>query len=37
MSSFVGGFPFSSSGYNDGTGYYFGKDNGGNSGKINPL
>jgi hypothetical protein len=29
MSSFVGGFPFSSSGYNDGTGYYFGRDNGG--------
>ncbi|SNT21558.1 protein of unknown function DUF87 [Anaerovirgula multivorans] len=27
MSSFVGGFPFSSSGYNDGTGYYFGRDN----------
>ncbi len=26
MSSFVGGFPFSSSGYNDGTGYYFGRD-----------
>lgn len=29
MSSFVGGFPFSSSGYSDGTGYYFGKDNSG--------
>jgi len=29
MSSYVGGFPFSSSGYNDGTGYYFGRDNGG--------
>ncbi|MBK5261907.1 MAG: hypothetical protein JJE17_04935 [Peptostreptococcaceae bacterium] len=29
MSSFVGGFPFSSSGYNDGTGYYFGRDNAG--------
>jgi len=29
MSSFIGGFPFSSSGYNDGTGYYFGRDNGG--------
>ncbi len=26
MSSFVGGFPFSSNGYSDGTGYYFGKD-----------
>ncbi|MGV8154992.1 MAG: VirB4 family type IV secretion system protein [Alkaliphilus sp.] len=29
MSSYIGGFPFSSSGYNDGTGYYFGRDNGG--------
>lgn len=29
MSSFIGGFPFSSSGYNDGTGYYFGRDNAG--------
>lgn len=29
MSSYVGGFPFSSSGYNDGTGYYFARDNGG--------
>lgn len=26
LSSFIGGFPFSSSGYNDGTGYYFGRD-----------
>ncbi|TYQ17853.1 UNVERIFIED_CONTAM: hypothetical protein Cloal_0225 [Acetivibrio alkalicellulosi] len=26
LSTFVGGFPFSSSGYNDGTGYYFGRD-----------
>ena len=29
MSSYIGGFPFSSSGYNDGTGYYFARDNGG--------
>ncbi|MFB5678064.1 VirB4 family type IV secretion system protein [Paenibacillus terreus] len=30
MSSFVGGFPFASSGFNDGTGYYLAKDaNGG--------
>lgn len=26
LSTFVGGFPFSSSGYNDGTGYFFGRD-----------
>lgn len=26
LSSFVGGFPFASSGYNDGRGYYFAKD-----------
>ncbi|SHH10653.1 VirB4 family type IV secretion system protein [Desulfosporosinus lacus] len=26
LSSFIGGFPFASSGYNDGTGYYFAKD-----------
>ncbi len=29
LSTFVGGFPFSSSGYNDGTGYYFGRDTSG--------
>ena len=29
MSTFVGGFPFASSGFNDGTGYYFAKDNSG--------
>jgi len=29
MSSYIGGFPFSSSGYNDGTGYYFARDNAG--------
>lgn len=29
LSTFVGGFPFASSGYNDGTGYYFAKDSGG--------
>jgi len=27
MSTFVGGFPFASSGFNDGTGYYLAKDN----------
>lgn len=26
LSSFIGGFPFASSGYNDGAGYYFAKD-----------
>ena len=29
LSTFVGGFPFASSGYNDGTGYYFGRDTSG--------
>lgn len=29
LSTFVGGFPFSSSGYNDGKGYYFGRDTSG--------
>lgn len=29
LSTFVGGFPFSSSGYNDRTGYYFGRDTSG--------
>lgn len=29
LSTFVGGFPFSSSGYNDGTGYFFGRDSSG--------
>lgn len=29
MSSLIGGFPFSSSGYNDKTGYYIGKDTSG--------
>jgi len=27
MSTFVGGFPFASAGFNDGSGYYFAKDN----------
>lgn len=36
MSSFVGGFPFSSSGYNDGTGYYFGRDNAGGLVVLDP-
>jgi hypothetical protein len=29
MSTFVGGFPFASNGFNDGSGYYFAKDNNG--------
>lgn len=29
MSTFVGGFPFASSGFNDGNGYYFARDSGG--------
>lgn len=29
VSTFVGGFPFASSGFNDGGGYYFGKDSDG--------
>lgn len=29
MSSFIGGYPFSTSGYSDGRGYYFAKDSGG--------
>lgn len=29
VSTFVGGFPFSSSGFNDGSGYYLGKDSSG--------
>ena len=29
LSTFVGGFPFASGGYNDGTGYYFAKDTAG--------
>lgn len=29
MSKFIGGFPFSASGYNDGEGYYFAKDSSG--------
>lgn len=29
MSTFVGGFPFAASGFNDGSGYYFGKDTAG--------
>lgn len=29
MSTFVGGFPFASTGFNDGTGYYIAKDSGG--------
>ncbi|MBF4692272.1 VirB4 family type IV secretion system protein [Fusibacter ferrireducens] len=36
MSSFVGGFPFSSSGYNDGTGYYFGRDSRGGLVVLDP-
>lgn len=29
LSTVIGGFPFSKSGFNDGTGYYFAKDDGG--------
>jgi len=36
LSSFVGGFPFSSSGYNDRTGYYFGRDTSGGLIVVDP-
>lgn len=36
LSSFIGGFPFASSGYNDGTGYYFAKDSGGGLIVVDP-
>ena len=36
LSAFIGGFPFASSGYNDGTGYYFAKDNAGGLVIIDP-
>lgn len=36
LSSFVGGFPFSSSGYNDGSGYRWGKDSSGGLVVIDP-
>lgn len=36
LSTFVGGFPFSSSGFNDGTGYYLGKDTNGGLIIIDP-
>ena len=36
MSAFVGGFPFSSSGYNDGCGYYFGRDHAGGLVIVDP-
>lgn len=36
LSAFIGGFPFASSGYNDGTGYYFAKDNSGGLVIIDP-
>lgn len=36
LSSFVGGFPFASSGYNDGKGYYFAKDSSGGLVIIDP-
>ncbi|WP_312907879.1 VirB4 family type IV secretion system protein [Tissierella praeacuta] len=36
LSTFVGGFPFASSGYNDGTGYYFAKDKSGGLVVIDP-
>lgn len=36
MSTFVGGFPFASSGFNDGTGYYLAKDSSGGLIIIDP-
>lgn len=36
LSTFIGGFPFASSGYNDGTGYYFAKDSGGGLIVVDP-
>ncbi|MBU5676829.1 DUF87 domain-containing protein [Alkaliphilus sp. MSJ-5] len=36
LSTFIGGFPFASSGYNDGTGYYYAKDSGGGLVIIDP-
>lgn len=36
LSSFIGGFPFASSGYNDGLGYYFAKDSSGGLVIIDP-
>ena len=36
LSSFIGGFPFASSGYNDGLGYYFAKDSFGGLVIIDP-
>ncbi|WP_129721381.1 VirB4 family type IV secretion system protein [Xylanivirga thermophila] len=36
LSTFIGGFPFASSGYNDGTGYYFARDSSGGLVVIDP-
>lgn len=36
LSSFIGGFPFASTGLNDGQGYYFGKDTSGGLVVIDP-
>ncbi|MCF6461533.1 VirB4 family type IV secretion system protein [Clostridium sp. Cult3] len=36
LSTFVGGFPFASSGYNDGKGYYFAKDGSGGLVIVDP-
>ncbi|PKM52460.1 MAG: hypothetical protein CVV02_01525 [Firmicutes bacterium HGW-Firmicutes-7] len=36
LSTFVGGFPFASSGYNDGIGYYFAKDSSGGLVIVDP-
>lgn len=36
LSTFVGGFPFASSGYNDGSGYYFAKDSSGGLIVVDP-
>lgn len=36
LSTFMGGFPFASSGYNDGSGYYFAKDSDGGLMVVDP-
>lgn len=36
LSTFIGGFPFASSGYNDGIGYYFAKDSSGGLVIVDP-
>ncbi len=36
LSTFIGGFPFASSGFNDGSGYYFAKDSSGGLVVVDP-